>query len=326
MKIANIDIDGYAALAPMAGVADTAFRTICKGFGASLVVGEMASSKALTLTVDKTAEFLRVTDIERPMAVQIFGSDPEIMAVAAKLTLKYKPDMIDINMGCPAPKVTCSGAGSALLKDTALVSRIVKSVSSAVDIPVTVKIRIGWDNFHINAVEIAKAAEQNGASAIICHGRTREQMYCPPVNIEMIAAVKKAVGIPVIGNGDINTPEAAKYMFDNTACDLVMVGRGALGQPWIFKAINEYMKYGTYNMDFTANERMQIMLKHIDLILKEKGDFIGMLEARKHAAWYVKGFRGASQLRKEACMLKCREDAHHLAEKVLEYDVLSSER
>jgi tRNA-U20-dihydrouridine synthase len=244
MKIGNVDIKGYAALAPMAGVADTAFRTICRQFGACYVVGEMASAKGLCMSDRKTARLLSVTDAERPMAIQLFGNDPEVMAAAAVKSEEYGPDIIDINMGCPAPKIVSNGGGSALLKDPLLAGKIIESVVRAVKVPVTVKIRKGWDDAHVNAVEMAHIAEESGAAAITIHGRTREQMYRPYADLEIIRKVKEAVKIPVIGNGDVTSPESAKKMYDETGVDLVMVGRGALGAPWIFRQIEEYLSTG----------------------------------------------------------------------------------
>lgn len=320
MKIGNVEIKGYAALAPMAGVADTAFRTVCRRFGACYVVGEMASSKGLCMSDRKTAELLAVSEAERPMAVQIFGDDPQIMAEAAKIAQQFGPDIIDINMGCPAPKVAMNGGGSALLKNPQLAGRIIEQVVKAVDIPVTVKIRKGWDDNSVNAVEVARIAEQSGAAAITVHGRTREQMYRPPADLEIIKKVKQAVKIPVIGNGDIFTPEAAKRMYDETGVDLVMVGRGALGSPWIFSQINQYMETGSYSPAPDVEKRMEIMLEHVRLICENKGEYRGMKEARKHAAWYMKGLEGASALRNEAGRLSRFEDIEILANKVIEYN------
>lgn len=320
MKIGNVEIKGYAALAPMAGVADTAFRMVCRRFGACYVVSEMASSKGLCMSDRRTAELLTVTDAERPMAVQLFGDDPQIMAQAAKIASKFRPDVIDINMGCPAPKVAMNGSGSALMKDPLLAGRIIEQVVKAVDIPVTVKIRKGWDDSSVNAVEVARIAEASGAAAITVHGRTREQMYRPPADLEIIREVKRAVNIPVIGNGDIFTAEDAKRMYDETGVDLVMVGRGALGAPWIFSQINSFMSTGTVPPAPSIKTRMEIMLEHVRLLCEFKGEYRGMKEARKQAAWYMKGLEGASALRNEAGKLSRFEDIELLAKKVIEYN------
>ena len=245
MKIGNVEINGYAALAPMAGVADRAFRELCVDFGAAYVVGEMVSSKGITYNSEKSYELLELSEKERPAAVQLFGYEPEVMAKAAEFAMRYKPDIIDINMGCPAPKIAGNGSGAALMKDPALCGEIVRAVAGAVNVPVTVKIRKGWDKNSVNAVEVAGICEDAGAAAITVHGRTREQQYMPSADWDIIKAVKKAVSIPVIGNGDIVTAGDAARMFEYTNCDLVMVGRGALGgmrearkhSAWYFKGM-----------------------------------------------------------------------------------------
>lgn len=298
MKIGNVEIKGYAALAPMAGVADRAFRELCTAHGAAMTVGELTSAKGVSMNNAKSMELLRCSDRERPYGSQIFGSDPKLMAEAAKAALNFSPDFIDINMGCPAPKVISSGGGSALLKNPKLAGEIVKAVVDAVDIPVTAKIRIGYNNGEFIATEMAKYIEDSGASAITVHGRTREQMYAPPVNIDAIAAVKAAVSIPVIGNGDIfNAFDAAK-MYEQTNCDLVMVGRGALGNPFIFSEINAYLN-GEHVMPTPAvSVKMVTMLEHVKKMIEYKGEKIALKEARKHAAWYIKGIHGAAAYRK----------------------------
>lgn len=315
MKIGNVVINGHTALAPMAGVADSSFRTVCKEFGAAYVIGEMASAKGLCMSDRKTAALLTVTERERPMAVQLFGNEPETMAAAARRAMDFLPDIIDINMGCPAPKVANNGGGSALMKHPALTGQIVEAVCRAVNIPVTVKIRAGWDNKHKNAVEIAQIAEQAGAAAITVHGRTREQMYTPPVDLEAIAAVKAAVSVPCIGNGDIATPEDAKTMLDETHCDLVMIGRASLGAPWLFRQIEDFLSTGVYSPAPPVQKRMEIMLRHIALLCAAHGEKNGMHEARKHAAWYFRGLRGAAALRREACRLTAYCELEALAEK-----------
>jgi nifR3 family TIM-barrel protein len=239
------------------------------------------------------------------------------MAEAARIAVEYSPDIIDINMGCPAPKVTSNGGGSALMKTPSLVGRIIAKVAAAVDVPVTVKLRTGWDNSSINAVELAKIAESCGAAAITVHGRTREQQYAPPVDLEVIASVKNAVSIPVIGNGDVFSPEDAKNMLDVTGCDLVMIGRGALGNPWIFRQTEVFLIDGRRLASPALDERMDIMLLHIRLLCDIKGEYAAMREARKHAAWYMKGLSGAAALRNEAFGLESFEDLRRLAAKVV---------
>ena len=231
MKIGNVEINGYAVLAPMAGVTDRAFRELCVSFGAAYVIGEMVSSKGLVYKNTKTRELLELSDKERPAAVQIFGNEPDVMAEAARIAMEFKPQIIDINMGCPAPKIAMNGCGSALMKNPALCGEIVSAVKKAVDVPVTVKIRKGWDKNSVNAVEVAEICEAAGADAIAIHGRTREQQYMPSADWEIIRQVKKAVKIPVIGNGDVTSAESAAKMMEQTGCDLVMIGRGALARP-----------------------------------------------------------------------------------------------
>lgn len=316
MKIGNLEIKGYAALAPMAGVADRAFRELCSEYGAAYTVSEMVSSKGLTMQDKKSKELLVLSDKERPSAAQIFGDNPEIMAQAAVKAMEFKPDFIDINMGCPAPKIAGNGGGSALLKNPPLISDIVESVVKASPVPVTVKIRIGWDENSINAVEVAKRIEAAGAQAITVHGRTKVQMYAPPVNYGEIANVKAAVKIPVIGNGDITDGESARKMLSETGCDFLMVGRGALGSPWIFSEINSYFE----NKKFEApdiKERMAVMIRHIGLICEYKGEAVGMREARKHAAWYIKGMRGAALFRQQVGTLSTMDELNALAQQVI---------
>ncbi len=317
VKIGNIEIKNHAALAPMAGVADRAFRELCVSYGAAYVISEMVSSKGLTMQDKKSKELLFLSDKERPAGAQIFGDNPAIMAEAALKTLSFNPDFIDINMGCPAPKIAGNGGGSALLKNPPLISEIVDAVVKASPIPVTVKIRIGWDTDTVNAVEVAKRIEAAGAAALTVHGRTRTQMYAPPVYLDEIAKVKKAVSIPVIGNGDIVDGKSAKRMLDETGCDFLMVGRGALGRPWIFENINSYLENGTMPDEPDIAERMRVMIEHIELICRYKGERVGMREARKHAAWYIKGIRGAAAFRQEVGMLSDMAQLHELAGRVI---------
>lgn len=313
MYIGNIEIEKTAALAPMAGVADKTFRELCKNFGATYTVSEMVSAKGVSMGDKKSEELMTVSDIEHPCAIQIFGNDPEIMAQAAVTALNMKADIIDINMGCPAPKIIKGGAGSKLMLNPDLAGRIIKAVSSAVDIPVTVKIRSGWDNDSINAVQMAEIAEKNGAAAITVHGRTKEQMYSPPVNTDIIRQVKNAVSVPVIGNGDIIDVFSAAKMYEETGCDLVMVGRGALGKPWLFQQISAYMKNEIILPDPPVSQRMLIMLKHIENICNEHGVRIGIREARKHALWYTKGLRGSSEYRRQMSTIESIEQLQEIA-------------
>jgi len=318
LNIGSLFLPKTAALAPMAGVADRAFREICMEMGACYVVGEMASAKGLCYKSAKTAELLEVNKAERPMAVQLFGCEPETMAEATEIAAKFSPDVIDINMGCPAPKIAGGGSGSALMKNLPLAGEITAAVVKASPVPVTVKIRSGWDKDSINAVEAAMLLEEKGAVAITVHGRTRAQMYSPPVDTDIIKAVKSAVCIPVIGNGDVYSVEDAVRMYEHTGCDLVMIGRGALGRPWIFSQIKAYMEQGVTLPEPELDEKLAIMLKHIKLACEYKGEESAMREARSHAAWYLKGIYGAASLRRAAGTLKCYDDLEALAKTVLQ--------
>lgn len=320
MEINNIKLNGYAALAPMAGVADRAFREICIEFGAAYVVTEMVSSKGLTMHDRKSDSLMLLGETEKPAAVQLFGNDPATMAEAAKKAAVTGCCALDINMGCPAPKIAGNGGGSALMRDPDLAARITEAVVKAVDLPVTVKFRSGWDENNINAVQFALMQENAGASVITVHGRTRKQMYAPPVNIDIIRQVKEAVKIPVIGNGDIVDAFSAGNMYKSTGCDFVMVGRGALGAPWIFRQINEYMKNSIILPDPPIEERMNIMIRHIERLCEYKGNYVGMREARKHSGWYIKGIRGAAALRQEIGLLENMEQLKKIADKVISSD------
>ena len=327
MVIGNTHIEGVAALAPMAGVADRAFRELCVGFGASWCVGEMASAKGLVLGDRKSEELLAVTDGERPMAVQLFGDLPEFMARAVEKALRYSPEAIDINMGCPTPKITGNGTGSALMKRPQLCGEIVRAVKDAAGgVPVTVKMRKGWDSASVNAVEVARICEQAGAAAITIHARTREQMYAPPADWSIITAVRQAVSVPVIGNGDVFSAQDAMRMLEQTGCDMVMVGRGALGNPWIFREINALAGHDRPLPSPGIYERMRVMKLHLERLCDYKGEYIGMREARKHAAWYIKGFRGASRLRGQCAKLEKRGDIDPLIMAILrEYEAAREE-
>ncbi|MCH5323787.1 MAG: tRNA dihydrouridine synthase DusB [Eubacterium sp.] len=318
ITIGNTKIQRTAALAPMASVADFAFRKICKQFGAAMVTGEMVSAKGICYGDKKSAQLLTVTEEERPMAVQLFGSEPDFMARAAVEAAKYMPDFIDINCGCPVAKVVGTGSGSALMKDVELLGRIVKAVARATDIPVTVKIRRGWSIATENAVEAAQAAEQNGAVAVAVHARTKEQLYSGKADLETIAKVKRAISIPVIGNGDIDSVEAAENMYNTTGCDLVMIGRAACGRPWLFRQIKHYYTTGEILPEPTLAEQLEIMTSHIELLVKDKGEYIGMKEARKHTAWYLKGRKNAAEYRRLCGMLSTLDDYYALIQRVKE--------
>ena len=317
MKIGTISIPRTAALAPMAGVADRAFRELCRDYGSAVSVGEMVSAKGLCYGDRKSGELLVLGEAERPGAVQLFGDDPDILAEAARRALAWRPDWIDLNMGCPAPKITGSGAGSALMKDPEKAGRIVRAVADAVPLPVTVKFRKGWDAAHVNAVEFARICEANGAAALTVHGRTREQMYQPGADWAIIRAVKAAVAIPVIGNGDVTDAESAAAMYAATGCDLVMVGRAALGRPWVFRQIERYLADGTLLPDPPLEERMAVLLRHAELAIRYKGEGIAMREIRRHAFAYMKGVRGGADFRRRAGLVSSLEELRTLADELI---------
>ena len=317
MNIGNLKISGFAALAPMAGVADRAMREICREFGAAYTVGELTSAKGISLGDKKSASLLCCGEEERPYGSQIFGSDPETMALAAKSALSFKPDFIEINMGCPAPKVAGNGGGSALMRDIPLAGEIVKAVVKECSVPVSVKMRTGWDSDSINAPELAKVCEAEGASLITVHGRTRKQMYSPGVDYKTIAAVKKAVKIPVVGNGDVADGRSAKYMYEATACDFVAVGRAAQGNPFVFAEINAALSGKEYVLP-SIEQRLNVMLRQIELMHKYKDPHNAILESRKHTAWYMRGLEGAAALRRMCGEIKTMEDIYNICEIALE--------
>ena len=299
VKIGNVEVNKKVVLAPMAGISNSAFRRICKSMGADLVYAEMVSDKAIYYNNKKTIDMLYMTDEERPIAQQIFGSDVDSFVVAAKyIEETMHPDIIDINMGCPVPKVALKAqAGSALLKNPAKIKEIVKAVVKAVNCPVTVKIRSGWDENSINAVIVAKTIEEAGASAITIHARTRSQGYSGKADYNIIKQVKEAVNIPVIGNGYIKTCFDAKRMLDETNCDLVMVGRGLLGNPWLIKEINEYLENGVVIDKPTDIEKIDMCLKHLSLLKEFECEKQAVLEIRSHVGWYLKGIKNANEVK-----------------------------
>ena len=288
-QIGTVKIDGQAILAPMAGVSDIAYRLLAKEHGAALVCTEMVSAMGIKYKNERTHELLRIEDVECPVSMQIFGSDPEAIALGAKVVANAGADIVDINMGCPVKKVVTSGDGSALMKNPDLAARVAEAAVEAVDVPVTVKMRIGWDSDSINVVDFAKRIESTGVAAIAVHGRTKEQMYSGHADWSYIKAVKEAVSVPVLGNGDIVEPEDAKQMLDETGCDAVMVGRGAQGNPWIFGRIHHYLATGEVLSGPTDIERLDMLLKHFDLLCQYKGKSMAVKEIRTHAGWYMKG-------------------------------------
>ena len=320
VNIGGVSLKKTAALAPMAGVADYAYRIMCREFGASYMVSEMVSAKGICYSDRKTAELCTVTDGERPMAVQLFGSEPDFMAKAVEIVLQYEPDIIDINMGCPVPKVVNTGAGSALMKDTDLAASITEAaVKAAGKTPVTVKFRSGWNADSVNAVEFAKALENAGAAALTVHGRTRDQFYSGISDSGIIKAVKEAVGIPVIGSGDVTDLASCLKMYEETGCDLVMIGRGSYGNPFVFREIDSWFSGKPYTPP-TVKEKMEVMLRHIRLIisLSEKSEEMAMHEARKHAAWYMNGCYGSAKFRGRCYQLSSYEEAVSLSEEFIE--------
>jgi nifR3 family TIM-barrel protein len=298
LKIGNVETKNNVVLAPMAGVCNPAFRLIAKEFGCGLVCAEMVSDKAILHGNKRTLDMLFVDEREKPLSLQIFGGDKQSLVEAAKVVDKQtNADIIDINMGCPVPKITKCEAGARWLLDPNKIEEMVSAVVEAVDKPVTVKMRIGWDGEHVYAVENAKAVERAGGQAVAVHGRTREQMYTGQANWDIIREVKQSVNIPVIGNGDVFTPEDAKRLLEHTGCDGVMIGRAALGNPWMLYRTIEFLTKGELPEEPTVREKMGIAMLHLDRLVDLKGENVAVRDFRKHAAWYLKGFKGASKVK-----------------------------
>ena len=315
MKIGNIEIQNSVALAPMAGVTDLPFRILCKEFGCGLLYTEMVSAKAILYKNKNTEPLLETNSAENPIAVQLFGSDPEIMGdMAAKLCAERSFDIIDVNMGCPVPKIVNNHEGSALMKNPKLAGEILRNIVSKVDRPVTVKIRKGFDEKNVNAVTVAKEAEAAGVSAIAVHGRTREQYYSGEADYSIIKAVKDAVSIPVIGNGDIRGIDDAKRMYEETGCDGIMIGRAARGNPWIFRDIADYFEKGIINERPDTEEVKKMILRHAGLLIKYKGEYTGIREMRKHVAWYTAGMPHSAMIRNKVNQTESLAELRELVE------------
>lgn len=299
MNIGNVSLDNRVFLSPMAGVTDLPFRLICKQKGCGMLYTEMINAKALCYNDENTKKMTKIEDEEHPIAIQIFGSEPEYMGRAAEILNSHSNEILDINMGCPAPKVIKNGDGSALMKNPKLAEEVMKSVVKNSIKPVTLKIRKGWDDNSINAVEIAKIAEQAGISALAIHGRTREQYYSGEADWDIIKEIKQSISIPVIGNGDVFEIEDAINMLEKTNCDAIMIGRGAQGNPWIFNRINHYMNTGEILPKPTAQEKINTAIEHMKLAVEEHGEYVAVREMRKHIGWYIKGLKNSARYRDE---------------------------
>jgi nifR3 family TIM-barrel protein len=311
-KIGNVQIENPFILAPMAGVTDLPFRVICKEMGAGLLSMEMVSAKAISYHNRNTAALMEIHPSEHPVAMQLFGSEPELMAEVAASIEEHPFDILDINMGCPVPKVVNNGEGSALLKDPQRIAQIVRQVSGAVKKPVTIKVRIGFENEPVDVVEIAKIAEQNGAAAIAVHGRTRQQYYSGHADWDAIRRVKEAVSIPVIGNGDVDSPKKAEALFRETGCDAVMIGRAVRGNPWIFREMLQYFEKGEEPTPPSLSEVREMILRHARDMITYKGEYVGMREMRKHVAWYTAGMRHSAGIRRESNQISTYEELEAL--------------
>ena len=302
-KIGSVEIENPFVLAPMAGVTDLPFRKLCKEQGAGLICTEMVSAKAISFHNKNTESLMEIDPLEHPVSLQLFGSEPELMAEVAKSIEERPFDILDINMGCPVPKVVNNGEGSALLKDPELIGRIIKAVSGAVKKPVTAKMRIGFEGYPVDPVEIAKIMEDSGAAAIAVHGRTRQQYYAGQADWETIRKIKEAVSIPVIGNGDVDSPEKAEALLKETGCDAVMIGRGVRGNPWIFRELNHYFLTGEKLSPPSIQEVREMILRHARMQIEKKGESTGIREMRKHVAWYTAGMRHSAGLRRESNLI-----------------------
>lgn len=321
MKIGNVQLNNKVFLSPMAGVTDLPFRLICKEKGCGMLYTEMINAKALCYDDENTKKMLKIEDEEHPIAVQIFGSEPEFMGKAAAIMNEYPNEILDINMGCPAPKVIKNGDGSALMRNPKLASEVLSSVVKNSKKPVTLKIRKGWDDDSVNAVEIAKIAEQCGISALAIHGRTREQFYSGKADWDIIEQIKQTINIPVIGNGDVFEVEDAVNMLEKTKCDAIMIGRGAQGNPWIFKRINHYMETGEILTEPTLEERITTAIKHMNLAVAEHGEYVAVREMRKHIGWYLKGLKNSAKYRDQINKITDYKEVIAMLEEYMEHSL-----
>ena len=320
-NIGNVRIDNPFILAPMAGVTDLPFRVLCKEQGAGLVCMEMVSAKAISYKNRNTAALMEIDEREHPVSLQLFGNEPKLMAEVAKTIEEHPFDILDINMGCPVPKVVNNGEGSALLKDPKRIGEIVYEISHAIQKPVTIKMRIGFEQAPVDVTEIAKIAEENGAAAIAVHGRTRQQYYSGEADWDAIRRVKEAVTIPVIGNGDVNSPEKAEELLQETGCDAVMIGRAVRGNPWIFREMKHYFETGELCPQPTVEEVRQMILRHARMVIDLKGEYIGIREMRKHVAWYTAGMRHSSSLRRESNSIESYVHLEKMLEKIVDIKI-----
>lgn len=317
LKIGKAELPGSVILAPMAGVSDLPFRLLCHEQGADLVCMEMVSAKAIAYRNRNTEKLMQIHPEEGPVSLQLFGSDPDLMAEIAKEIEERPFEILDINMGCPVPKIVGNGEGSALMRDPKLAGEIIRKVSGAIRKPVTVKIRKGFDDDHVNAVELARIAEESGAAAVAVHGRTREQYYSGKADWDIIRQVKEAVSIPVIGNGDVDSPQRAKAMLEETGCDGVMIGRAARGNPWIFHQIREYLEHGRLETAPGTKERCAMMLRHARMQVEYKGDYTGIREMRKHISWYTAGLPHSARLRARINSVESLAEIEKLLDEIL---------